>query len=764
MTNYKPKTIVSDDAIKFEKGYWSSTGSFRNRPDPGWTHDAQDLTGGFGVAYSVMFCGLIEIKKSLSPLNENKRTAIIRESILRVLHYSGIRSLGKKPKKLPKQVVEFIQDGADTSLSMQYVNLIINSEKFLSSYENGKKMLSHVLNDVSFVATGIGNTADYIGYVSRDNSVNRACFVFDCLGNSKHIANTMTQAFEIKLKEVLAKNMQKDLLSSHGMQNGGWADEHLYEEGAGCWNNVSLPPVPPAVFDDNIYDGVRNTPDPLYDNKRGGAAREDQDLYDNRPQAKSLDYSDQGIYDNSIDNSGRKDCESEYDNCPKMEAEDYLEGLLKQNIYDNNVRNKIAARKTDEIIYDNKQDTNISAMLDNKFGSHQYGNIENHKDNIYQSSDPLYDNKSGEEGSDRKIAECVYDNRMSSQIESKPPPQENSNYVETGPAFGESPYDNSPNNPVAIQEDDTYTSMVTLKTPETTELYDNIRCEGKEENLYDLAEVVEESSNPNDIIHRVKDIVIGNEDGKLADLYDTPFETLEQNNKESFQIYDNAVPNEQTDKPSSTNLVPELIYDNNQLVNSNKIEVLSDDDFEFDSNPVYGIPEECLSPSSSRHANFTAENMFSEQLAEPKKLPTTSDEFAEEAVYGESLISNIKPATPSTTKILPINSLPFFHPILSRKDCELLLKQNGDFLIRESQSKKGQYVISGLHLGRYQHLLFLTQDSKIQTKEREFPSVSHLVAHYMKTKELLSTGNNNLSLINPIYASFPDSDIYTMMS
>lgn len=88
-------------------------------------------------------------------------------------------------------------------------------------------------------------------------------------------------------------------------------------------------------------------------------------------------------------------------------------------------------------------------------------------------------------------------------------------------------------------------------------------------------------------------------------------------------------------------------------------------------------------------------------------------DFAEGAIYGEGLVTDVKPVAESSTKILPINSLPFFHGLLSRKDCEALLIENGDFLIRESQSKRGQYVISGLHLGKYQHLLFLSQDGKV---------------------------------------------------
>ena len=71
----------------------------------------------------------------------------------------------KQLKKHDKKITEFIETKADVSQAKNHVNLIINSEKFLTSYENGKKMLCHTLNEVSFVATGVEATADYIGLV-----------------------------------------------------------------------------------------------------------------------------------------------------------------------------------------------------------------------------------------------------------------------------------------------------------------------------------------------------------------------------------------------------------------------------------------------------------------------------------------------------------------------------------------------------------------------------------------------------------------------
>ena len=63
-------------------------------------------------------------------------------------------------------------------------------------------------------------------YVSRDTRVPRACYVFDCMGNSHNIATTMTQAFEIKLKEMLERNQHNGLTSCQGMQNGGCYSIH----------------------------------------------------------------------------------------------------------------------------------------------------------------------------------------------------------------------------------------------------------------------------------------------------------------------------------------------------------------------------------------------------------------------------------------------------------------------------------------------------------------------------------------------------------
>ena len=245
----------------------------------------------------------------------------------------------------------------------------------------------------------------------------------------------------------------------------GWADDHLYTDGGGSWNNTTLPPVP-AAFDDGIYAGLDFAKDPLYDNMSKAASRGDQDIYDNRPDANEMAASEQGIYDNSVGNLGRReDGETEYDNCPKLESEDYLEGLLKQNIYDNNLRDKLPSRVPDESIYDNNAASDLCEPL-SEYAPHEYKNITKHGEslveNAYEVGEPVYDNKDGERG-DRELPESEYDNNP---IQEKVPPIEDNLAAETSPAFGESPTDNCPDSLVPEKVDDAYTRMESVRRVE----------------------------------------------------------------------------------------------------------------------------------------------------------------------------------------------------------------------------------------------------------------------------------------------------------
>lgn len=56
---------------------------------------------------------------------------------------------------------------------------------------------------------------------------------------------------------------------------------------------------------------------------------------------------------------------------------------------------------------------------------------------------------------------------------------------------------------------------------------------------------------------------------------------------------------------------------------------------------------------------------------------------------------------------------PWFHGKLSRREAEALLQLNGDFLVRESTTTPGQYVLTGLQSGQPKHLLLVDPEGVV---------------------------------------------------
>ena len=52
---------------------------------------------------------------------------------------------------------------------------------------------------------------------------------------------------------------------------------------------------------------------------------------------------------------------------------------------------------------------------------------------------------------------------------------------------------------------------------------------------------------------------------------------------------------------------------------------------------------------------------------------------------------------------------------MSRQDAENLLVQDGDFLVRESTTNPGQYVLTGLQNGYPKHLLLIDPEGVVST-------------------------------------------------
>lgn len=56
---------------------------------------------------------------------------------------------------------------------------------------------------------------------------------------------------------------------------------------------------------------------------------------------------------------------------------------------------------------------------------------------------------------------------------------------------------------------------------------------------------------------------------------------------------------------------------------------------------------------------------------------------------------------------------PWYHGRMSRRDAEKLLIHDGDFLVRDSATNPGQYVLTGMHCGLPKHLLLVDPEGVV---------------------------------------------------
>lgn len=57
---------------------------------------------------------------------------------------------------------------------------------------------------------------------------------------------------------------------------------------------------------------------------------------------------------------------------------------------------------------------------------------------------------------------------------------------------------------------------------------------------------------------------------------------------------------------------------------------------------------------------------------------------------------------------------PWYHGQMSRRAAEKLLRADGDFLVRDSVTNPGQYVLTGMHAGQPRHLLLVDPEGVVR--------------------------------------------------
>ncbi|EDX09845.1 SHC-transforming protein 4 [Drosophila simulans] len=98
----------------------------------------------------------------------------------------------------------------------------------------------------------------------------------------------------------------------------------------------------------------------------------------------------------------------------------------------------------------------------------------------------------------------------------------------------------------------------------------------------------------------------------------------------------------------------------------------------------------------------------------------------------------------------PLTAEVWFHAGISRPISERLLQQDGDFLVRESQGKRGQYVLTGLEGKTPKHLLLIDPEGVVRTKDRIFDSISHLINYHWAHALPIISEDSELVLRNPV--------------
>ncbi|XP_032479985.1 SHC-transforming protein 4 isoform X2 [Phocoena sinus] len=126
--------------------------------------------------------------------------------------------------------------------------------------------------------------------------------------------------------------------------------------------------------------------------------------------------------------------------------------------------------------------------------------------------------------------------------------------------------------------------------------------------------------------------------------------------------------------------------------------------------------------------------------------------------YLEKAPETVQPgatAQPASSHSLPhikqqLRNEDCYHGKLSRKAAESLLVKDGDFLVRESATSPGQYVLSGLQGGQAKHLLLVDPEGKVRTKDHVFDNVGHLIRYHMDNSLPIISSGSEVSLKQPV--------------
>ncbi len=178
-------------------------------PATGWLHDDNALAFGDGVFYSypVQFVGSIEVPSVRTLKSEEDRQMMVTEAIAAVCDSTfSTMTRRRSSKSLAKALT-----GEITTADCP-VNLCISAVRLMTTPRDIEGVLyDHPMSLISIAGGGRNDYYTYIGYIGKDRSGHRECYVYNCTEEYvEEVYATLGQAFKLA-KELATKKRKKSV-------------------------------------------------------------------------------------------------------------------------------------------------------------------------------------------------------------------------------------------------------------------------------------------------------------------------------------------------------------------------------------------------------------------------------------------------------------------------------------------------------------------------------------------------------------------------
>ncbi|XP_053152718.1 tyrosine-protein kinase Fer isoform X2 [Hemicordylus capensis] len=104
-----------------------------------------------------------------------------------------------------------------------------------------------------------------------------------------------------------------------------------------------------------------------------------------------------------------------------------------------------------------------------------------------------------------------------------------------------------------------------------------------------------------------------------------------------------------------------------------------------------------------------------------------------------------------STSEKPLSEQDWYHGAIPRIEAQELLNHQGDFLVRESHGKPGEYVLSVFSDGQRRHFIiqYAHADNQYRFEGTGFSTIPQLIEHHYTTKQVI-TKKSGVVLLNPV--------------